>query len=72
MEQMLKVAADFPQVKFEHATGYKTAANLGTYDTRTYKGAYMAGLLAGAMTQTGTLGVVASVPIPNTSSSLET
>ncbi len=64
MEQMLKVAADFPQVKFEHATGYKTAANLGTYDTRTYEGAYMAGLLAGAMTQTGTLGVVASVPIP--------
>lgn len=64
MEQMLKVAADFPQVKFEHATGYKTAANLGTYDTRTYEGAYMAGLLAGAMTETGTLGVVASVPIP--------
>ena len=43
MEQMLKVAADFPQVKFEHATGYKTAANLGTYDTRTYKSAYKIG-----------------------------
>lgn len=64
MEPMLKVAADFPNAKFEHATGYKTAANMRTYDSRTYEGAYMAGVIAGTMTQTNTLGFVASIPIP--------
>jgi len=64
MESMVKVAADEPQVKFEHATGYKTAANLGTYDARTYEGAYLAGVVAGKMSKTGVLGVVGSVPIP--------
>ncbi|MDI1239822.1 MAG: BMP family ABC transporter substrate-binding protein [Polaromonas sp.] len=64
MEPMLKVAADFKDVKFEHATGYKTADNLRTYDSRTYEGAYMAGVIAGKMSKTGTLGVVGSVPIP--------
>jgi simple sugar transport system substrate-binding protein len=51
-------------VKFEHATGYKTAPNMRTYDSRTYEGAYMVGIIAGAMTKTNTLGVVGSVPIP--------
>lgn len=64
MEPMLKVAADFKDVKFEHATGYKQAENMRTYDSRTYEGAYMAGVIAGKMTKTNTLGVVASVPIP--------
>jgi len=64
MEPMLKVAADNADVKFEHATGYKTAQNLRTYDTRTYQGAYMAGVIAGGMTKTNSLGVVGSVPIP--------
>ncbi|MFM9879026.1 MAG: BMP family ABC transporter substrate-binding protein [Burkholderiaceae bacterium] len=64
MESMLKVAADHPGVKFEHATGFKTAPNMRNYDSRTYEGAYMAGLIAGKMTQSGTLGVVGSVPIP--------
>jgi simple sugar transport system substrate-binding protein len=64
MEPMLKVAADTPDVKFEHATGYKTAANMNTYDSRTYEGAYMAGVVAGGMTKTNTLGVVGSIPIP--------
>ncbi|MDQ2779365.1 MAG: BMP family ABC transporter substrate-binding protein [Pseudomonadota bacterium] len=64
MEPMLKVAADNPDVKFEHATGYKQAANLRTYDSRTYQGAYMAGIIAGAMTKKNVLGVVGSVPIP--------
>ena len=59
MEPMLKVAPDFKDVKFEHATGYKTAENL-----RTYEGAYMAGVIAGSMTKSNTLGVVASIPIP--------
>ena len=64
MEPMLKVAPDAKDVKFEHATGYKTAENMRTYDSRTYEGAYMAGVIAGAMTKTNTLGVVASIPIP--------
>ena len=64
MEPMLKVAADAKDVKFEHATGYKTAANLRTYDSRTYEGAYMAGVVAGGMTRSRVLGVVASIPIP--------
>jgi len=64
MEPMLKVAADNPNVNFQHATGYKTAANMSTYDSRTYEGAYMAGVIAGKMTKSNTLGVVASVPIP--------
>jgi basic membrane protein A and related proteins len=64
MEPMLKVAADAKGVKFEHATGYKTADNLRTYDSRTYEGAYMAGIIAGAMTKSNTLGVVGSIPIP--------
>jgi simple sugar transport system substrate-binding protein len=64
MEPMLKVAADTPDVKFEHATGYKQAANMRTYDSRTYEGAYMAGVIAGKMTKSHTLGVVGSIPIP--------
>lgn len=64
MEPMLKVAADHKAVKFEHATGFKSSENLRTYDSRTYEGAYMAGVIAGAMSKTGTLGVVGSVPIP--------
>ena len=64
METMVKVAPDFKDVKFEHATGYKTGDNLRTYDSRTYEGAYLAGVVAGKMTKTNTLGVVASVPIP--------
>ena len=64
MEPMMKVAADNPDVKFEHATGYKQAANMNTYDSRTYEGAYLAGVIAGKMTKSNTLGVVASIPIP--------
>jgi len=64
MEPMLKVAADVKDVKFEHATGYKQGENMRTYDSRTYEGAYMAGVIAGKMTKSNTLGVVASIPIP--------
>ncbi|WP_413458013.1 BMP family ABC transporter substrate-binding protein [Herbaspirillum huttiense] len=64
MEAMLKVAKEFPEVKFEHATGFKTADNLAQYDVRTYEGAYLAGVVAGKMSKSGKLGVVASVPIP--------
>jgi simple sugar transport system substrate-binding protein len=61
---MLKLAPEFKDVKFEHATGYKQADNMRTYDSRTYEGAYMAGVIAGKMTKTNTLGVVGSIPIP--------
>ncbi|MFZ3084363.1 BMP family ABC transporter substrate-binding protein [Rhodoferax ferrireducens] len=64
MEPMLKVAADNKGINFEHATGYKQADNMRTYDSRTYEGAYMAGVIAGKMTKSNTLGVVASIPIP--------
>jgi basic membrane protein A len=60
----LKVAKDFPDTVFLHATGYKKAANFGTYDVRMYQGAYLAGVVAGYVTKTNTLGFVASVPIP--------
>jgi basic membrane protein A len=64
MEPMLRVAGDAKAVKFEHATGYKIGENLRTYDSRTYEGAYLAGIVAGSMTKTNELGVVASIPIP--------
>ena len=64
MDPMLKVTAEFKDMKFEHATGYKQAENMRTYDSRTYEGAYMAGVIAGKMTKSNTLGVVASIPIP--------
>ena len=64
MEPMLKLAPEFKDVKFEHATGYKSADNMRVYDVRAYEGAYVAGIIAGKMTKTNTLGFVASIPIP--------
>ncbi|MDQ2990615.1 MAG: BMP family ABC transporter substrate-binding protein [Pseudomonadota bacterium] len=59
-----KVAKAFPNVVFEHATGFKTGKNMGTYETRLYEGAYLNGVIAGKMTKTNTIGMVASFPIP--------
>ncbi len=64
MEPMLKVAAEFPDVKFEHATGYKTAPNMRVYDARFYHDAYVSGIIAGGVTKTNTIGFVGSFPIP--------
>lgn len=64
MESMLKVAKEFPDVKFEHATGFKTTPNMGVYETKTFEGAYLAGIVAGKMTKTNKLGLVGSFPIP--------
>lgn len=64
MEPTLKVAKAFPNVRFEHATGYKTAPNVAVYQARFYEGAYLLGILAGKMTKTNTLGFVGSFPIP--------
>ena len=64
LEPALRVAAEFPGVKFEHAGGYKTAANLNTYNARYYEARYLAGMLAGASSRTGTAGYVAGFPVP--------
>jgi simple sugar transport system substrate-binding protein len=64
MEPTLRVAKLFPKVKFAHATGYKTAANVVTYETRFYEGAYLLGVLAGKTTKSNILGFVGSFPIP--------
>ncbi len=60
----LKVAKDFPDTIFLTATGFKKAKNFGTYDVRMYQGAYLAGVAAGYVTKSNTLGFVESVPIP--------
>ena len=64
MEPTIKVAQEFPDVKFMHATGYKLAPNVGVYDASFYQDAYISGMIAGAMTKTNTLGFVGSFPIP--------
>lgn len=64
MNSVLKVAKEFPDVKFEHATGYKTADNVANYSGRFYEARYLAGKLAGATTKTNILGYVAALPIP--------
>jgi simple sugar transport system substrate-binding protein len=64
LEPALRVAADYPQVKFEHAGGYKTAANLNTYNARYYEARYLAGWLAGKTSKSGIAGYVAGFPVP--------
>ena len=64
MEPTLKVAKDFPDVKFESITGYKTAPNVAAANARYYEGRYLAGIAAGRMTKTHVAGYVAGFPIP--------
>jgi simple sugar transport system substrate-binding protein len=64
LESALRVAAEHPEVKFEHAGGYKGAPNLGTYNGRFYEGRYLAGYLAGRLSKTGVAGYVAGFPLP--------
>ena len=64
LEPTLRVAAEFPNVKFEHAGGYKTAPNVNTYNARYYEARYLAGLLAGKSSKTGIGGYVAGFPVP--------
>ena len=64
MNPTLKVAKQFPDVKFEHATGYKRADNVSTYAGRFYEGRAILGTIAGKMTKTNTVGYIASFPIP--------
>jgi simple sugar transport system substrate-binding protein len=64
MNYMVKVAAQFPGIKFEHCTGYKDAANLATYNIRFYQGRYVQGVIAGKLSKAGLAGYVGSVPVP--------
>ncbi|MES2635402.1 MAG: BMP family ABC transporter substrate-binding protein [Pseudomonadota bacterium] len=64
MEPTLKVAKDFPGVRFESITGYKTASNVAAANARYYEGRYLAGIVAGRMTKTNVAGYVAGFPIP--------
>lgn len=64
MEPTLRVAKDFPHVRFESVTGYKTAPNVATSNARYYEGRYLAGIAAGRMTKTNVAGYVAGFPIP--------
>lgn len=64
MNPTTKVAKMFPDVKFEHATGYKRADNVSTYSARFYEGRAVLGTMAGMMTKTNIVGYIASFPIP--------
>lgn len=64
MDAVQNVAAKFPDVKFEHATGYKRAENVATYDARFYEGRAVIGTIAGRMTKSNKIGYIASFPIP--------
>jgi len=64
MDPTINVAEKFPDVKFEHATGYKRAENVSTYSARFYEGRAIQGHIAGKMTETNKIGYIASYPIP--------
>jgi simple sugar transport system substrate-binding protein len=64
MEPTIKVAQRFPNVWFEHATGFKRAPNVATYDARFYEGRYIIGQIAAKMSKSGTIGYIGSFPIP--------
>ncbi|WP_136636677.1 BMP family ABC transporter substrate-binding protein [Pseudooceanicola onchidii] len=64
MDPTINVAAKFPDVKFEHATGYKTADNVSVYSARFYEGRAVQGTIAGHMTESNIIGYIGSYPIP--------
>jgi simple sugar transport system substrate-binding protein len=64
MEPTLKVAKKYPNVHFEHATGYKRDKNVSTYSGRFYEGRYIQGQIAAKMSKAGVLGYIGSFPIP--------
>ncbi len=64
MEPTLKVAKKYPNIKFEHATGFKRSANVATYAARFYEGRYIQGQIAAKMSKSGVIGYLAAFPIP--------
>ena len=71
MDPELKIAKSFPNVKFEHATGYKRSPNLSTYSARFYEGRYIIGQIAAKMSKAGVVGYVGSFPIPEVVSGID-
>ncbi|PZO14099.1 MAG: BMP family ABC transporter substrate-binding protein [Burkholderiales bacterium] len=70
MNDGLKLASEHPKTSFVHASGFKQAANFGTYNARWYEGAYVAGMVAGKVTRTNKLGYVGAIPIPDVVSTI--
>ena len=64
MDPTVRVAREYPRVAFENATGYKTSENVAVYNARFYEGRYLAGLIAGHASDSGVIGYVAAMPIP--------
>ncbi len=64
MDSVIRVASQFPKIKFEHATGYKQAKNVSIYNARFYEGRAVIGNMAGHITKSGTVGYIVSFPIP--------
>lgn len=64
MDPTVNVAKKYPDVVFMHATGYKTAENLGTYQGKGYQPGYLAGIAAGKLTENNKIGYVGAFPIP--------
>lgn len=64
MQPVMKVAAEFPGVKFECLTCLQTAPNVAVVNARFYEGRYLAGIAAGRMSESGQIGYVAGFPIP--------
>ena len=64
MDATIKVAAKYPNVFFEHCTGFKRAANVSTYAARFYEGRYIQGQIAAKMSKSGVIGYIVSFPIP--------
>jgi simple sugar transport system substrate-binding protein len=64
MDPTIKVAEKYPDIKFEHATGFKTAPNVTTYNARFYQGRYIIGQIAAKMSKAGVAGYIVSFPIP--------
>jgi len=64
MDAMLNVAGEFPNIKFEHATGYKTAENMANYGLKLYQARHVQGIIAGMMTKTDKICYIGAFPIP--------
>lgn len=64
MDPTLKIAGEFPKIKFEHMSGYKTADNMSTYNLRWYQGRFVEGVIAAKTSKAGVAGYIASFPIP--------
>ena len=64
MDQTIQVAGEFPDVKFEHCTGFKRADNVSTYNSKFHEGRAVLGTISGLMSKSGTLGYLGSFKVP--------